>query len=75
MALLFTMAPRKSPPPPGYYVPAVLFFDQNEELDVIAIKAHILRLAQVSSEICCSECPASSISSPGRRNGHPSSRF
>ncbi|KAJ3507072.1 hypothetical protein NLJ89_g6504 [Agrocybe chaxingu] len=34
------------PPPPGYYVPAVLFFDENEELDVPNIKAHVLRLAQ-----------------------------
>ncbi|KAF8905019.1 hypothetical protein CPB84DRAFT_1676923 [Gymnopilus junonius] len=34
------------PPPPGYYVPAVLFFDQHDELDVPAVKAHILRLAQ-----------------------------
>lgn len=37
-----------SPPPPGVYVPAVLFLDQNEELDEEAIKQHILRLAQVS---------------------------
>ncbi|KAH9945227.1 dihydrodipicolinate synthetase [Epithele typhae] len=35
-----------SPPPPGVYVPAVLFFDEAEELDVVAIKAHTLRLAQ-----------------------------
>ncbi|KAF9523561.1 hypothetical protein CPB83DRAFT_821419, partial [Crepidotus variabilis] len=34
------------PPPPGVYVPAVLFFDENEELDMPAIRAHILRLAQ-----------------------------
>ncbi|KAF7316988.1 Proteasome subunit [Mycena chlorophos] len=34
------------PPPPGYYVPAVLFFDDNEELDVPAIQAHVLRLAR-----------------------------
>ncbi|KAF8962708.1 hypothetical protein BDZ97DRAFT_1662595 [Flammula alnicola] len=34
------------PPPPGYYVPAVLFFDENEELHVPSIQAHILRLAQ-----------------------------
>ncbi|KAJ7052494.1 hypothetical protein C8F01DRAFT_1212376 [Mycena amicta] len=34
------------PPPPGYYVPAVLFFDSNEELDVPALKAHVLRLAE-----------------------------
>ncbi|KZT07757.1 dihydrodipicolinate synthetase [Laetiporus sulphureus 93-53] len=41
------MAPVNStPPPPGVYVPAVLFFDENEEFDVPAIKAHILRLAK-----------------------------
>ncbi|KAI0072947.1 aldolase [Panus rudis PR-1116 ss-1] len=34
------------PPPQGIYVPAVLFFDENEELDIPAIKAHVLRLAQ-----------------------------
>jgi len=34
------------PPPPGYYVPAVLFFDANEELDVPAIQSHVLRLAR-----------------------------
>ncbi|CAE6459736.1 unnamed protein product [Rhizoctonia solani] len=32
-------------PPPGIYVPAVLFFDNNEELDFPSIKSHILRLA------------------------------
>lgn len=36
-----------SAPPPGYYVPAVLFFDEKEELDEPAIQAHILRLAEV----------------------------
>ncbi|KAJ7637651.1 hypothetical protein DFH06DRAFT_1218793 [Mycena polygramma] len=34
------------PPPPGYYVPAVLFFDENEEFDIPAIQSHVLRLAQ-----------------------------
>ncbi|KAF9007643.1 hypothetical protein BDQ17DRAFT_1389080 [Cyathus striatus] len=34
-----------NPPPPGIYVPAVLFFDHNEEFDLPAIKAHVLRLA------------------------------
>ncbi|KAJ6607375.1 hypothetical protein B0H10DRAFT_2072062 [Mycena sp. CBHHK59/15] len=34
------------PPPPGYYVPAVLFFNENEELDIPAIQSHVLRLAQ-----------------------------
>ncbi|KAF8659058.1 hypothetical protein AX16_001930 [Volvariella volvacea WC 439] len=33
-------------PPPGIYVPAVLFFDEQEELDESSIKAHVLRLAQ-----------------------------
>jgi len=37
---------RSHPPPPGVYVPAVLFFDDNEEFDIPAIKAHILRLAK-----------------------------
>ncbi|PIL29810.1 hypothetical protein GSI_08016 [Ganoderma sinense ZZ0214-1] len=35
-----------TPPPAGVYVPAVLFFDENEELDIQSIKAHVLRLAQ-----------------------------
>ncbi|TBU24026.1 dihydrodipicolinate synthetase [Dichomitus squalens] len=35
-----------TPPPPGVYVPAVLFFDENEDLDLSSIKAHVLRLAQ-----------------------------
>ncbi len=35
------------PPPPGIYVPAVLFFKEDDELDEEAIKAHVLRLAQV----------------------------
>ncbi|OJA11152.1 hypothetical protein AZE42_02362 [Rhizopogon vesiculosus] len=33
-------------PPPGVYVPAVLFFNENEDFDVPAIKSHVLRLAQ-----------------------------
>ncbi|KAG8789773.1 hypothetical protein FRC12_013281 [Ceratobasidium sp. 428] len=32
-------------PPPGIYVPAVLFFASDEELDFPSIKSHILRLA------------------------------
>ena len=36
-----------TPPPPGVYVPAVLFLDENEDFDVPAINAHILRLAKV----------------------------
>lgn len=35
------------PPPPGIYVPTVLFFHEDEALDIPTIKAHILRLAQV----------------------------
>ncbi|TFK75160.1 aldolase [Pluteus cervinus] len=34
------------PPPSGIYVPAVLFFDENEDLDPKAIKQHVLRLAE-----------------------------
>ncbi|KAG9315064.1 hypothetical protein JVU11DRAFT_4176 [Chiua virens] len=34
------------PPPTGIYVPAVLFFNENEEFDIPAIKAHVLRLAK-----------------------------
>lgn len=33
-------------PPSGIYVPAVLFFEENEDFDVPAIKSHVLRLAQ-----------------------------
>ena len=33
--------------PPGFYVPAVLFFQENEDLDIPAIQTHVLRLAQV----------------------------
>jgi hypothetical protein len=36
-----------TPPPPGVYVPAVLFMKENEDLDDEAIKAHVLRLAEV----------------------------
>jgi hypothetical protein len=35
------------PPPPGIYVPAVLFFKEDEELDEEAIIKHVTRLAQV----------------------------
>ncbi|KAI0311914.1 aldolase [Amylostereum chailletii] len=35
-----------SPPSPGVYVPAILFFTPEEELDVPAIQAHIHRLAR-----------------------------
>jgi hypothetical protein len=35
------------PPPPGIYVPAVLFFKENEDIDEEATKSHVLRLAQV----------------------------
>jgi len=39
---------KSKPPPPGIYVPAVLFFKENEDLDEDAIKSHVLRLAQGS---------------------------
>ncbi|KAG8213236.1 hypothetical protein J3R82DRAFT_11704 [Butyriboletus roseoflavus] len=39
------------PPPPGIYVPAVLFFDENENFDVPAVKAHVLRLAKPSPSL------------------------
>ncbi|KAG8781710.1 hypothetical protein FRC12_021594 [Ceratobasidium sp. 428] len=32
-------------PPPGIYVPAILFFTPDEELDFPSIKTHLLRLA------------------------------
>ncbi|KAI0368029.1 dihydrodipicolinate synthetase [Pilatotrama ljubarskyi] len=35
-----------APPPPGIYVPAVVFYDENEEIDLEATKAHVLRLAK-----------------------------
>ncbi|KIY68824.1 aldolase [Cylindrobasidium torrendii FP15055 ss-10] len=35
-----------TPPPSGYYVPAVLFMTEDEEFDVPAIQSHILRLAR-----------------------------
>lgn len=39
--------PNSSPvPPPGIYVPAVLFFTPEEELDVHAITRHVIRLAR-----------------------------
>lgn len=37
------------PPPNGVYVPAVLFMDQNEDLDISSITSHVLRLAQVGN--------------------------
>ncbi|CCM03088.1 uncharacterized protein FIBRA_05208 [Fibroporia radiculosa] len=40
------MAPNSTPPPSGVYVPAVLYFDENEDFDVPAIQAHVLRLAK-----------------------------
>lgn len=45
LTIALTMS-KSAPPPPGIYVPAVLFFDEHEEFDVPAIKAHVLRLAQ-----------------------------
>ena len=43
-----SMRMHSTPPPPGIYVPAVLFFDEEEELDVPSINAHVIRLAEVS---------------------------
>lgn len=34
-------------PPMGVYVPAVVWFNENDKFDEPAIKAHVLRLAQV----------------------------
>ena len=48
---LHFMKVRSTPPPPGFYVPAVLFFDRNEDLHIPSIQAHVLRLAQVSFTI------------------------
>ena len=36
-----------APPPNGVYVPAVLFFDEHDDLDISSIQKHVLRLAQV----------------------------
>ena len=36
-----------APPPSGVYVPAVLFFDEHDDLDIFSIQKHVLRLAQV----------------------------
>lgn len=33
-------------PPPGVYVPAVIFFTKEDELDIPSIKSHVLRLAK-----------------------------
>lgn len=38
--------PQPLPPSPGIYVPAVLFFRENEDIDEDAIKSHIVHLAQ-----------------------------
>ncbi|EJD06816.1 dihydrodipicolinate synthetase [Fomitiporia mediterranea MF3/22] len=37
---------KATPPPPGIYVPAVVFFTENDELDIPSIKSHVLRLAK-----------------------------
>lgn len=66
------MAP-SIPPPSGVYVPAVLFFDENEEFDVPAIKSHVLRLAKVSAKqrVVRSEYD---VGTAGRCNWDPRSR-
>lgn len=38
---------KPAPPPFGVYVPAVVFLDENEELDLEGMRSHVLRLAQV----------------------------
>jgi hypothetical protein len=35
------------PPPPGIYVPAVLFLKENEDIDEEALISHVIHLAQV----------------------------
>lgn len=47
--ILSSSMSRALAPPPGVYVPAVLYFDENDELDQESIKAHVLRLAKVRS--------------------------
>ncbi len=37
------------PPPSGIYVPAVLFFKENEDIDEEALISHVLHLAQVNT--------------------------
>lgn len=46
---------KSSPPPPGIYVPAVVFFDENDELDIKSTQAHVLRLAKVMIYLFLSE--------------------
>lgn len=48
------------PPPPGIYVPAILFFKENEDIDEEAQKSHILHLAQVQplDFLLCERIPA-----------------
>jgi len=49
------------PPPPGLYVPAVLFFDEEDYLDLKSIKAHVLRLAEVHSLYLSIDMPLQSM--------------
>lgn len=59
-----------TPPPPGVYVPAVIFFDEDEELDLPSIKAHVLRLAKVRAH-CWYPCTTrAKMSSAVRRMLH-----
>lgn len=47
-AVTQTQNTTSGPPPPGVYVPAVLFFNPgSEDIDEEAYKKHILRLAEV----------------------------
>jgi len=56
-----TLPARSTPPPPGIYVPAVIFFDENDELDVESIKKHVLRLAEVQYDTPMAQLPYSLV--------------
>ena len=51
-------ATNSTPPPAGIYVPAVVFFNENDELDTSSIKAHVLRLAQVEFFLALTNLPS-----------------
>lgn len=46
-SLTLTPLTMSKAPPPGIYVPAVVFFDETEDIDEKATTAHIRRLAEV----------------------------
>lgn len=62
-------------PPAGIYVPAVIFFDENDELDIPSIQAHVLRLAQVRFMFMNRFLSVILIPCSGRRDGDISSRI